>query len=278
MAVSTNNRFSFAIQGEPGVGSDVKVTDAHSSPRYAVGQGYTRADGAKFRYSHFGADTTQGLLVSLDISESSQALTDNIVVAPSSTYQMANEANGVYPGGITSRYVIITLASVTQDQFAGGYLTIHDGTGDGYIYPIIGNTATDTPASGKVRLELAYGLQVALDATSDISIQGNLCANLEAATAATDMNVAGVTVSNVDISDAAYAWIQTKGVAAVYQDGTTIAAGDILALSDDTSGAVQIMGGGVTGTIVDIISEQVIGTCLQASGATQHLVAFLNIE
>lgn len=251
MAVETS-WISNSFTGPQG-GGDFNIFDKHAIQRYAIGTRVTRADGNEYVYSHFGADVNRGVLVAVDASESSVVDSDNVIVAPASAVNTSD-------GTIGSKFVEITLAAVTANQYAGGYFVTTDDTGEGYTYRIKGNTATGNPASGNFRLELFDPLQVALDATTDFAIQGCLYANLEIATPATDAVLAGVTVSTMDVSEQAYGWIQVKGVCGILQDGT-IALGDQVTLSDGVNGAVQVGGGGGT-SVADLVAEQYIGTCL----------------
>lgn len=269
MAVSTTSYFSNAIQGIPQLGSEFSIYDKDATPKFALGTRFTRQDGNVYVYSHFGADVNRGILVSTDASESSVVDTDNIVIAPASA---ANTNDGT----IGSKFVQITLASVTADQFAGGYLCTTDDTGEGFTYRIRGNNATGDPASGDFRLELYDPLQVALDATTDIGIQGSLYANLEGATAATDVALAGVTVQTMDVSEQAYGWILVQGVHTALQDGT-IAIGDMCTLSDSVTGAVQVAAGGGT-AMADLIAEELVGHCLIAGDDTGHGVFKFDIS
>lgn len=235
MAVSTSTTFSNAIPGEIQLMKG-SIFRKDSTPQFPVGARFSTSDGRVFRYAHFGADTSPGLLVSQDLSESSVVDTDNVVIAPASAVAVPGET--VKPGALGSTYVELTLASVTVNQYAGGLLHITDDTGEGFTYSIRGNTATDDPASGNIRLHLNDRLQVALDATSDIAITGNLYANLEAATAATDNAVAGVSVSDMDVSEAAYGFVQESGVATVLTNGVVVL-GEAVELSDAVAGAVS---------------------------------------
>jgi len=262
MAVSTNSYFNNAIVGTPQVGVNVDVFGKHSTPQFAVGTKFERQDGSVFRYAHFGADVNRGVLVAVDASESSAADTDNAIVAPASAQTTSD-------GTIGSKFIEITLASVTADQFAGGYFITTDDTGEGYTYRVKGNTATDNPASGNIRLEIYEKLQVAVDATTDFIIQGSPYANLEIATNGTDNVLAGVTVSTMDVSEQAYGWVLTHGVVGILTDDSVPAAGDIAALSDTDNGAVGTLGNGGT-DVTDVIGEQIVGTCLVAADDTGH--------
>jgi len=213
MAYSTDSRFNSAIVGQMMVGADVDIYEIDSTPKYPVGQGFERSDGARFRYAH--------------------------VIAPSSTYQQPDEPNGVYPGSAGSRYVLMTLASASADQYAGGYLSVTDDNGEGYTYRIRGNDATDTTATGKVLLSLYDKLQVALTATTDVAITGPMYANLEAAGTDTDGLAVGVSCASLTATDP-YGWIQTRGIATVLCD-TAGTAGNMAIVSQSVAGSYRAM-------------------------------------
>ena len=275
MAVDTTTWYSNAVQGIPQVGSDFNIYEQHTDPKYAIGTRITRQDGNEYVYCHFGATVNRGVLVSTDVDESSYVDSDNIILAPASCVNTSD-------GKIGSKFVEITLAAITADMFAGGYLVITDDAGEGYTYRIKSNTATDNPATGTFRIELYDPLQVALTAASDFAIQGCLYANLEIATAATDTCVAGVTCSTIGAANSC-GWIQTKGVVGILQwqdtlGGGTVsslpAIGDMVALSHTTSGSVTRMDD-ADGEMSD---EEIIGVCLIAGDSTGHGVFKINIS
>ncbi len=253
MAIASDVYFSNAVQGIPQVGGPVDIFAKHATPQHVIGTRIQRQDGNEYVYSHFGADTNRGILVASDASESSVVDTDNAVIAPASAQTTSD-------GTIGSKFIELTLASVTAAQFAGGYFITTDDTGEGYTYRIKGNTATGNPTTGNIRVELYDPLQVALDATTDLAIQGSLYANLEAGTAATDVAVSGVTVSTMDVSVAAYGWVQTKGIVGILQDGVVVI-GDVVTLSDGVAGAVQSK---------DAQTEPQVGHCVIAGDDTGH--------
>lgn len=241
---------------------DFNIFDMHATQRYAVGTRVRRNDGNEYVYAHFLTDTAQGLVVGPDVSEGGEvAGVDNAVIAPASAATTTD-------GTVGSKFIQMTNAGIVKDEHAGGYLTIVSGTGSGYTYRIKGNTATDAPASGDVRIELYDPLQVAVDATSDVHILGSKYAQLIAATgAAGEDNLAvGVTCSNMDVSVAPYGWVLVRGVGGATVDGT-IAAGEAVTLSDSTAGTVQVAGGGST-AVADLIDERVIGQCVIPDAST----------
>lgn len=258
-AVSTSTIHANSIPGDSIVTND-SIFDMDKTPQYPVGTKVTTVDGRGFRYAHFGADTAAGLLVAQDASESSTLSKSNVILAPASCVNTND-------GKIGSKNVEITLAAVTANQYAGGYFQVLDDTGEGYTYRIKSNTATNDPASGTFRLTLYDPLKVALDATSDFCIQATLYANLEAATT-TDITVAGVTCGAMDVSEAAYGWIQVEGIANIIQEGA-ITIGDPVVLATSAAGAVKVMAG---------YTEPVVGYCAVASSVGAGCSVKLNIE
>jgi hypothetical protein len=268
MAYSTLSRMSNAAVGVPQIAGAFDKFQMDKTPKFNIGYKVEAADGSVYRYGHFGADTNRGVLVSQDLSESSLVDTDNEVIAPASCVDTTD-------GTIGSRFIEIDMDSVTAGQYAGGKLITTDDTGEGYTYDIVGNTATGVPQAGNFRMELAQPLQVALDATTDIAIVGNKYSNLETAST-TDIAVAGVSCSTMDVSEAAWGWIQTKGVVGILADGT-VDDGDIITLSDGTAGAVQTIAGGGT-DVADLVGEPIVGFCIDEGDNGGHLAACINLE
>ena len=182
---------------------------------------------------------------------------------------MAGEA--IKPGDAGSHYVELTDSSISADQFAGGYFCTTDDSGEGYTYRIKGNTATDDPVSGNIRLELYEPLQVAVDQTTDYAIQGSPFNDCVACTHDTDLVVAGVACANN--AAGSFGWVQTRGVCAIATDSTTISAGDSVSISATGDGYVSAWGANGTdagsGPAL-MIAEQLLGTCLIPGDGTGH--------
>jgi len=268
MALSSLRRFSKGIVGMGGsTAGQFNKFEQSANPRYHVGYKVELANGDVYRYVHFGATVNRGVLVAGDISETSVADTDNSIIAPASAVTTTD-------GTLGSRFIQVTIASVTANQFAGAKFITTDDVGEGYTYDIVGNTATGTPASGDIRIELLQPLQVAVDNTTDFAIQANRYHNVEILTT-TDEDPAGVSCATITAADN-YGWIQTKGIVGILQDGT-MTSGCPIQTSDGVSGAVQPMGGGGT-DIADIITEVNIGYCLDPGDTTGHGVFFINVD
>ena len=257
MAVSGNTKNSFAVIGTPQavLGFDPLTVD--STAQRPIGFKAEDAQGNVYRYSHFGAAAGPGLVVSQDVSESSVVDTDNVIVAPASAQTTSD-------GTLGSKYIEITLASVSEDDYAGGKITITGGSGAGYTYGIVGNTATGDPASGNIRLTLDGKIKSPVDASSDFAIAGPLYGNLEAAST-TDFAIAGVTMARATAGD--YGWILTKGNVGILQDGVTVVGKGIKV-------------GAVAGSVNEATAtnDNVFGYCVVAGDDAGYCVAKINCE
>ena len=214
-----------------------------STQKGNVGAERRLEDGRAFRYAYFAAATSRRLLVSTDVSATSVVEVDGKCTVASI--------------GDTSVTITdsTTLGSATADQYAGAYLHITGGTGNGYQYRIRGNTAA---SSNAVDFELYDGLLVALSTSSDIAITGYPYNSVRGATA-TDYIVSGVSVMNVTANY--YAWVQTRGIASILSDGA-LAIGANLTLSDGVEGAVQLK---------DAETEPLVGFACFASDDGGHV-------
>lgn len=244
MAVTANSYFSNAIVGVPqvGGGQDIYKED-YPNPKFAIGMKFERQDGAIFRYAHFGATVdSAGMLVAVDESESNSAVVTAGILESSSTYQMPSEQPGTYPNMKGSRYVVLTLASIQTDTYAGGYMTITSGPNvAGGTYRIKGNTKTDDPTSGEIRIELYDKLQVGMNSSTSVKLVGSRYANLEATKAATGTDTpSGVTMIKIT-SAGSYGWIQTRGICGVYSGESTILGNRMVGMSTEIAGAVDLI-------------------------------------
>lgn len=273
---NSGSRFSVSTIGAPQVANDFDKFEMNATQKYPLGFKVEAANGDVYRYCCFAGNVNRGCLVSSDLSEYSLVDDDNHFIAPVVTYQMAGEQPGVYPGAIGSRYAIMTLASVAAHCFAGSKITFTDDTGEGYTYDVVDNTATDNPASGVIRFQLAQPLQVAITTDTDASINTCLYNGLIIATT-TDACVVGVTCSTIVAATAAYAWIQTKGVVGILQDVNVPTIGGVATLSNITAGAVTLMGGNSTYATY-YGKNPIIGYYVDLGDATGASVCKINLE
>ena len=270
MAISSSNSFNKAAGSPPAVVGTFDKFEMHATPKFAVGYKVEEADGAVYKYCHFGDDCAVGIVVATDVSETCIADSDNNITAPA-------DCETTTDGTIGSKFVQMT-ATGTAGQFRGGKFVTTDDTGEGYTYDIVNSTATNDPATSDLRIQLQQPLQVAVDGSTDFIIQSSLYNDVEGATDGTDDNCAGVTCSAMDVSSAAWGWVLTKGVVGILVGTTAPAIGDICVLSSEVTGAVMSIGGAGTLAASDLVGEEIIGSCLQAGGTAGYGVFKVDIS
>lgn len=204
-------------------------------------------DGRKFRYAKMGAaDVAVGKAVA-----SAACDADVIDEACASAHAIGD-------------YVItetITSTTCAQDYFAGGYLQINDGTGEGHQYKIASSTAV--AAGTSITITLEEPLRVALVATtSEFSLIHSPWMAV-VATSTEESVFAGVTPINV--TAAYYFWAQTGGICCCLCEATAgVAVGQVMTLSA-SSGALQ---GIATPLDVDIAYQ--VGVCYGTAGVDEE--------
>ena len=271
MAVSTNSYFNNCIVGVPQVGADIDIYESSTSPKYAVGFGFQRSDGSKYRYCHFGLLSPTGKAVGTDSLESSTSSTAMSlqVVAPT-IYTPAGET--IAPNKKGSRYLQInntganlSVAQLTQDVWAGGYIGFLTGSGTGYSYRIKGNSVSGNPATGETYIELYDVLHATVDTTTAFTVQGSLYGNLEPALATsprlsipTGFNVVGHTAGS-------YGWICTKGITVAITGTPVGSAGSLVILSTNTAGTVVPNGLGLVGSTPNYATVGILTRAYSAS-------------
>ena len=232
MATYRNNNHAINGIGGHGAGSTTSqgIYEESSTPKHAIGEKIELSDGRVFRYGYTAAGINASELVAQDASATCLADSDNIVIA----------ASGRFSPAAGSSAIQITLASISENAYAGGILHIvndgGDGIGEGIQYRIKSNSETGETTSGKVDIDLYDPIKVTLTTASDIAITGGLWYNVKAAEAA-DCIISGVTP--IAFTANYYGWLQTAGVALISSDGA-IALGSNCTMSDTDAGHVQL--------------------------------------
>jgi hypothetical protein len=274
MAITTSaNWYSNSIIGTPQTGGDIDKHDLHKIARLAVGFGFQRADGARFRYCQFGSAITAGRLVGSNSGTVVSITAVNKVIAPATAVAIADTV--IRAGDVGSVFIEATIASVGVHQYAGGYLTVTKDTGAGYSYRIKDNTATGTPASGNIRIEIWDPLKVALDNTSDIALVPSKYADVNIYSKS-DTNVLGVVCTTT--SDTYYGWVQTAGYVGVLQDAAIATKkGIAMYASTATNGAVGVRAGAsLTDTNADFFP--MVGYLVQQGASAELSVINLILD
>jgi len=233
-----------------------------SDQRYALGTELELDDatGRKYRYCKNGAV----VLTAAKVNQSA---------AGTANWQNQVQTNGS-AWSIGDKTVTAVLTSTaTKDQFADGYLTIEDGTGEGQMYLIKGNKAgTANATSGyDVEIELADegGIRIATATTSEVSVT----LNKHASTLVAAVNPTGtlVGVNPMAVTAAYFFWAQVKGPAAVVVDDTdTIVVGDKVMTSESVAGTCAL--------VVAAADDHTFGTVMRAAAVGETALIDLNIE
>lgn len=180
-------------------------------------------DGRKFRYARAGAVAlSPGKLAVAAAVYSANVMNEACTAVHAIGDVMFTETLG---GAVTA----------TENFFAGGYLHINDGTGEGQSYLIKSSTAV--AAGTTITLTLADPIRVATAATaaSEFTImQSPWQYVVESATLACPI---GITPINVTLG--CYYWAQTSGPAVALQGAGTAAVGKPLFQSTTTAGAID---------------------------------------
>ena len=242
---------SVSINGKSIGGSPNLYTNTTTAfPEYPVGTRLVALDGSVYRYTYFSQICTAGSVISRDVSE-----TD--LLAPIDTALTA--------AAIGATSIVLTSASLysgaaVADQYAGGWLILEAGAGNGYKYRIKSHTAA---AANVVTFTLFDPLIVAVTTATNVLIMGFPWQTCRMATT-TDNLPCGVSLAAT--AAASYGWVQTWGPAVCLLDETagTAAAGSWATLSDSVEGAVNPAAGSDT-SVADLKTDPFIGI-LQSTG------------
>lgn len=277
MALDGPSYYSNSIQGIPGVGADVDVTATHSAPKYALGYLIERADGARFRYCQVSGAVNSGKLVGQTTASGGATYGAAVVIAPASAVAVAAEYP-ILPGQVGSHFVEVKIATIAANKYEGGYLVTTRGTGLGEVYRIIGNTATDTPATGNLRIQTYEAIKTALDVNTGLIIVPSLYTDV-AATATTSPQVTGVLMSTTTAA-LFYAWVCVRGLVSCAEDNAlAITAGHQITPSRITAGSYASIVSASTTVALSALASPIIGYSVTPAGSSSRLGAiYLQIE
>lgn len=277
MALTDASYFSNSIQGIPGAGADVDVTRADTAPKYALGYLIERADGNRFRYCNVGTATNAGKLVGPTTS-SGGATYGAIVVVASASAVVVPQEYPILPGQAGSHYIEVTISSIAVNKYEGGYLITTRGTGVGDTYRIVGNTATNNPATGNLRIQLYEPLRVAIDASTGVIIVPSMYTDM-AAVATTAAQATGVLMSTTS-STALWAWVCTRGPVGCAEDATnTITAGQQVVASRVTAGSYATASSSASTILTGALQSPIVGYSITPAASSSRLgVIYLQLE
>lgn len=215
----------------------------------AIGQ---TQDGRRYRYAQAGGAVNGG----------------NLVIAPVLTAAHQNNAvQTAAAAGATQLQVTLGAASVAQDQYAEGFLTVGvDGSGVPVALKIKGNTAGGSASTITVTLAAVNPLPYALTTSNVVSLAPNRFSSVTAsATAGVPVGIA-----TVSIASGSCGWVQVYGEAPIVNDaGGSLSANVLVKQSTTVAGAVQA--GSTAGDIA-------IGRTIQSAAASKASLALITLD
>ena len=149
---------------------------------------------------------------------------------------------------------------ITANQYREGYLYVNDGTGQGQSWRIKSNPAHDHSSDPSVEITVFGKVSTALvaSATSQVSLMANPYKDVVVAPVTETGAVVGVT--NIDMTDDYYGWIQVRGPKACLAASTLVLGHRCVRNDTTTAGAVmadngddlcQVVGSVMAGVVVD---------------------------
>ena len=154
---------------------------------------------------------------------------------------------------------------LTLNQYAGGYLYVNDGAGEGQCLKIKSNPVHDHSDDPSVVITCHDALATAVATSSKVSLMSDPWSGLVVAPAAETGAVMGCPI--VDMALSAYGWFQTYGPAAVLTVGTVVLGHNVVRSAT--------VAGGVAPATSDILD--IVGTCMLVDVTTDYSLIKLNI-
>jgi hypothetical protein len=154
---------------------------------------------------------------------------------------------------------------LTLNQYAGGYLYVNDGAGEGQCLKIKSNPVHDHSDDPSVVITCHDALATAVATSSKVSLIADPWTAVLVAPAAETGAAMGCPV--VDMAASAYGWFQTYGPAAVLTVGTIVLGHNVVRSAT--------VAGGVAPATSDILD--IVGTCMLVDVTTDYSLIKLNI-
>lgn len=232
----------------------------------------TLAPMQEYEVSDVQSSTLGSLAVTVDGKVVQYCLAGSVALLPGKLCQgpavVANHQNIAVAstaaiGDIT---VTVTLGATaaTANQYAGGFLSVNDATGEGAQYEILSHPAAD--ASASLVVTLRSPIRVALvAATSEVSLIANPANGIIVNPTTPTGKVVGVPI--VDVPASYYCWVVMKGLCPVLNDGA-LTVGSAVSPSNAVAGAVEN----------GVIAQGFVGNAYQTGVDTEYRTVNLNIS
>jgi len=158
--------------------------------RYTLGTRHIAWDGSVYKYSKAASTYT-----------SYQTGVWDEGTGAAVSYEAIGAASAAGTNEIT-----LTQGSITEDQYAGGYLLLFHATGDGQVYGIQGNEAT---AGTITQLYLDRPLSVAVTTSDNMELYTNPYSAVKQGNSGGTQGFIGIPLAL--LTDNYYGWIKTRG-------------------------------------------------------------------
>lgn len=175
-----------------------------------IGDSVEFDDGRKFRFVSSKTALTAAEPASIATASDSEVAVVTAVTAGETAVTLVTTATAIFGG---------SAGVLAADRLAGGYLSINDDAGEGYLYRIKSHTAGT--AAVNMTFTLYDAVKVALDTTTtDVMIIGPKYREVVAGAAA--LQPVGVCVVPCTGTSEYFFWVQTKGPGVACTGGSTI--------------------------------------------------------
>jgi hypothetical protein len=179
--------------------------------------------------------------------------------------------------GSTTVTIITAGTNIVENEYAGGYLYVNDGTGEGHCYKIKSHPAHTHASSPNCVMTLHDPIVIALVAsgTSQVSLAHSKYEKIKVAPGTTPMTGQTVGVPPIAVTADYYFWNQVSGPAAVLVSGTVVIGDSVChTISGGTAGAVIARVGDSAAQRV----ARTVGEVMQVNASTEYALIDLTME
>jgi len=238
--------------------ADIDVRGESSTQLFPLGTALITDDGV-YRYAKCGASAiTIGKLV-----QQAAAASDHIKDLAVAAAAAVGDTEVTITNGAST--------AITEDMYKDGWLYVNDEAGEGAVYKIKSNEAAATGASCVITL--VDPIEVALTTSSEVGLRKNLYDSVIVAPTSPTGTCVGV-VNHSSFTASYYAWLKTKGVAAILTNGTVIV-GKKCSRGATTAGSVDVK---PLNSVDASGQEEDIGIVMSVAASTEYSLVKIDLD
>lgn len=235
----------------------------HFTGSEGIGQVLLSSSATQYHPPGYVAQTANGCTYRYVLAGTTALVAGNVIQAPAQVTDHDQLTPSAAAIGATSITVTLDATLASLNQYAGGLAVIDTTPGQGYSYVIQGHPAASASASLTVTLDPADSIQVALTASSRVTLVPNPYRGVIQSPVTTLTNaLVGVAVYPIAASE--WGWVQTHGPCGVLINGTP-AVGQLVGGPGTVAGAADI----------NASTEQFIGSMMVTGVDAKILPVFL---